>query len=151
MYFSKSFGYALRSILYIASHSDKQQRIRADEIAQELDIPKYFLSKIMEKIARHGVLNSAKGMTGGFSLNPKTLETSLYNLLMLTDTDPGIENCVLGLKECNSKRPCALHEKMKEQKEQLRRLLKNTTVEMLLDPKAADLLTRMKTVTNQSL
>jgi DNA-binding IscR family transcriptional regulator len=56
--FLKSFGYALRGILYVTVLAERKDRIQLDEIAEKLTVPRYFLGKIMNKLAKQGVLAS---------------------------------------------------------------------------------------------
>jgi Rrf2 family protein len=68
MFLSKSFGYALRGILYIAVMQDENRKVQIDEIATKLSVPKHFLGKIMQQVVKAGLLKSTKGPYGGFSL-----------------------------------------------------------------------------------
>ena len=132
MFFSKSFGYALRGILYIALTSSERPRIQVEEIARKLVVPKYFLSKIIKTLVQRDILNSTKGPYGGISLNDKTLSTPLYELLIITSGNRQLDNCVLRLSKCNSKHPCPLHNKMEVCKKELRQVLTNTRISDLL-------------------
>lgn len=140
MYFSKSFGYALRGILYTAVAGSERQRIQIGEMAKKLGVPKYFLGKIMKKVVKHGILQSTKGPYGGFSLNDKTMSTSLFELITITDGDTQFENCVLRFKTCNAKRPCPLHHKMSIVKIEMEQLLTQTKIADLLDAEQPGLL-----------
>ena len=133
MLFSKSFGYALRGILYIAVVADNKKRVQVDEVAMQLVVPKHFLGKIMKKIVKKKILNSTKGPYGGLSINEKTLSTSLIELFMITDKNTQLNKCLLGLKECNPGGPCPLHYKMANHKKELVKLLSDTTVGDLLE------------------
>lgn len=133
MLFSKSFGYALRGILYIAVLADSKKRIQVDEVAMQLVVPKHFLGKIMKKIVNQKILNSIKGPYGGLSINKRTLSTSLIELFMITDENTQLNKCLLGLKECNPRQPCPLHHKMANHTKELINLLSNTTVGDLLE------------------
>src|SRR5918994_618927 len=64
MPFTKSFGYALRSILYIAIMSKEKSKVQVEEIAVRLSVPKHFLGKIMRLVVKNGILNSTKGPYG---------------------------------------------------------------------------------------
>jgi Rrf2 family protein len=75
MFLSKSFGYALRGILYVAVMQDEKRKVQIDEIATKLSVPKHFLGKIMQQIVKAGLLKSTKGPYGGFSLAAETLNT----------------------------------------------------------------------------
>ena len=82
MIFSKSFGYALRGVLYISMTGEDKTRVQLDEIASELAIPRHFLGKVMKKLVKEGVLSSLKGPYGGFSINGKNMETELKKLAL---------------------------------------------------------------------
>ena len=84
MVFSKSFGYALRGILYVAMVNEDKTRVQLEEIAGKLAVPRYFLGKVMKKIVKGGVLNSLKGPYGGFYVNNKTMNIPLLKLIEIT-------------------------------------------------------------------
>lgn len=146
MFFSKSFGYALRGILYIAMINNEKKRIQVDEIAQQLAVPKHFLSKIMKQIVKNGILNSTKGPYGGFAVNEKTLSTPLLDLITITNGVAQFDDCVLRLKKCNSDHPCPLHQKMETYKKELHQLFTRTTIGDLLDVDQPDFIKSISTV-----
>ena len=84
MVFSKSFGYALRAILYIALSNKQKENIQLDEIAEQLALPRHFLGKVMNKLTNEGILNSIKGPHGGFSITEETLQTTLIKIIEIT-------------------------------------------------------------------
>lgn len=112
MFLSKSFGYALRGILYIATMKDEERKVQIDEIAAQLSVPKHFLGKIMQQVAKAGLLKSTKGPYGGFSLAEDTLSCPLTKLVDVTDGMDQFNYCVLKLKYCNGANPCPLHYEM---------------------------------------
>ena len=133
MIFSKSFGYALRSILYIALLQDEGRKIQADEIAEKLAMPRHFEGKILKRLVKENLLISAKGPHGGFSLHPQTLSTSLFKMVEITDGLTSFKNCVLRLRACNSENPCPLHSKMIEIKLAMKDVLEKTLISDLLE------------------
>jgi Rrf2 family transcriptional regulator, iron-sulfur cluster assembly transcription factor len=132
MIFSKSFGYALRGILYVAMMSDENRKIRIDEMAKRLSVPRHFLGKIMNKVVKKGILSSTKGPNGGFSLNNTTLSTSLLTLVELTDGVEQFDGCVLRLRKCNAEHPCPLHHPMETYKNDLFKIYSDTNIGSLL-------------------
>ena len=52
MIFSKTFGYALRSVLYLAMLHEDKDRIQLDEIAVQLSVPRHFLGNVMKKLVK---------------------------------------------------------------------------------------------------
>jgi Rrf2 family iron-sulfur cluster assembly transcriptional regulator len=146
MIFSKSFGYALRGILYIALTAKKKQRIQVNEIARQLGVPEYFLRKIMEKIVKNDILVSTKGPYGGFSLTKKTLSTPLIDIINITDGTSQFNDCVLRLKKCNNENPCPLHSKMQAYKNDLYKLYTKTTIGDLLNAENRDFIKSISTI-----
>jgi len=132
MFISKSFGYALRGVLYIALMQDENRKVQVDEIATQLSVPKHFLGKIMQQMVRAGLLKSTKGPYGGFSLTGTTLDAPLIKLLETTDDINRFNVCVLKLKTCNSANPCPLHHKMEVFKNDILKLFHETTINDLL-------------------
>lgn len=132
MFFSKSFGYALRGILYVAMMSDEKKRIQIDEIAQRLAVPKHFLGKILNKVVKEKILDSTKGPYGGFSINQNTLSTSLIKVLEVTDGLEQFTICALGLRKCNPGHPCPVHQQMEYLRGDLKNTFSTTTINNLV-------------------
>jgi len=146
MIFSKSFGYALRGILYVAIMSEKKDKIQLDEIAEKLTVPRYFLGKIMNRLANEAVLASEKGPNGGFSISDNTRTTSLLNLVRITGDSELFDSCVLRLRKCNATHPCPLHHEIESLRNQWHRLLAETTVDDLLKKDQPDFIKSIATV-----
>lgn len=145
MFLSKSFGYALRGILYVALTCHGKQKIQVDEIACELAVPKHFLSKVMKKIVKHGILNSARGANGGFYPSDKTFSTTLYDLILITDMDAQFGECMLRFRKCNSRNPCPMHDKIEVYRKNFYQILTRTTIGDLLNADKPDLIRSIST------
>jgi len=103
-----------------------------EEVAERLALPRYFLGKVMKKLAKEGIINSTKGPHGGFSINESTLQTPLVKLIEITSESDQFDSCVLRMRKCNSKNPCPLHFQVETMKNQWRSLVADTTVGDLL-------------------
>lgn len=135
MLLSKSFGYALRGVLYVALRQEYAKRVQIQEMAQKLSVPQHFLAKIMKQLADEGILKSTKGPYGGFSLTEKTLQTPIIEIVRITDGTGLIDNCVLSFRKCNAKNPCPLHKKMAKLKDGFVQSLSGATIGDLIDDK----------------
>ena len=133
MIFSKSFGYALRGVLYIAVMQDEKRYVQAEEIASGLSVPRHFMGKILKKLAKEKVLLSIKGPSGGFTLNEHTLKMPLMNLITIMDGIQIFNSCTLRVTECNATNPCPMHFQMEGVKSGLKSLLSDTTIGDLLE------------------
>jgi Rrf2 family transcriptional regulator, iron-sulfur cluster assembly transcription factor len=132
MVLSKSFGYALRGTLYIASKTDETRKISIEEMASTLGIPKHFLAKVMKLIVKAGVVNSTRGQQGGFFLNENTLKFPLVQLITLIEGEQYFNTCLLSIGKCNAQSPCPLHHKIAQFKDELHGVYRNTTIGDLL-------------------
>ncbi len=112
MIFSKSFGYAVRGVLYIGLQGNKRH-VQAKEIASVLAVPKHFMGKILKRLVKEEVLSSVKGPSGGFMVNSHTMNTPLFRLFAITEGLSTLETCTLKFSKCDSVNPCPLHLKWK--------------------------------------
>jgi Rrf2 family transcriptional regulator, iron-sulfur cluster assembly transcription factor len=145
MIFSKSFGYAVRGLLYIAWKQEEKSYVQAGEIAANLAAPKHFMGKILKNLAKNGVLNSVKGPTGGFTTNSHSLDISLLEIMEITEGLLSFHNCALRLKECNTCNPCPFHTRFENVKNNLRSVLSETTITDLLKEGKVDFLESLST------
>ncbi|GAA4334503.1 Rrf2 family transcriptional regulator [Flaviaesturariibacter amylovorans] len=140
MLFSKSFGYAIRGILYIATSSDSGAPVQTEAIARELGVPMHFTRKVLKQLAQKGILVSSKGQRGGFLLAEGVLEKPLIELVEATDGVALFHTCILRLRACDHRNPCPMHEHFKGIQDDIRTVLSSHTIGGLLSPGRAALL-----------
>ena len=133
MIFSKSFGYAIRSVLYVAIMRDEKRYVQVEEVAAKLAVPRHFMGKIMKKLAKEKILVSTKGPSGGFILNEQTLQMPLMHLIEIIDGVEIFDNCALRAKECNPLNPCPMHFQLEPLKNNLKSILSDTSIGDLLE------------------
>lgn len=146
MILSKSFGYALRGILYVATMQDEERKIQVDEIAKTLSVPKHFLGKIMQQVVKAGLLKSTKGPYGGFTITSITLNSPLTDLINITDGMDQFRFCVLKLKACSGSNPCPLHYEMEEIRGKYLTVFKETTIGDLLKEGKTEFIKSISTI-----
>ncbi len=84
MIYSRSAEYAIRSFVYLARIPDGKFAM-ARQIAEDEKIPAHFLAKILQELARKGLLRSNKGPSGGFSLRVPASQIKLLDLVEALD------------------------------------------------------------------
>lgn len=137
--FSKSCHYALQAMLYIGRQYHKQDNVDLNEIAWERNIPKHFLSKILQLLVRHKLLTSMKGPTGGFKLTRPPERIRLIEIVEAIDGLELFEQCGIGLKICSDLDPCIIHPDYKHIRERVRKLFeKKTLVDLSRDVDRGD-------------
>ncbi|MCF8237305.1 MAG: Rrf2 family transcriptional regulator [Saprospiraceae bacterium] len=128
---SKSCQYALRAVVYIAAHSTTTHLVGAQEMADGLDIPKHFLSKILQQLTRNQVISSTKGPHGGFFLSKENERITIDRIVEIMDGPGLFKACVLGLPQCSSTKPCPLHFQAVEYRDGLYNKLKRLNIKEL--------------------
>ncbi len=100
MLITRASEYALLSLIVLAK-SDKP--LDADTLSKELDISKSFLAKILQSMARNGILNSFKGANGGFALARDMHEITVHNITCAAEgKHPSVFDCSKSQKDCPS-------------------------------------------------
>lgn len=77
MLFTKASEYALLASIYLMNEEYPQD---VEKIASELCLSKAFLAKILQNLAKDGVLKSFKGAGGGFCLAKKANEITIKEI-----------------------------------------------------------------------
>lgn len=97
-------------------------------IAEEEQIPSHFLAKILQQIARKGLLRSSKGPTGGFCLKVSASKLKLIDIIEAVDGLSSFNACAGGLPECTSARACSLCDRWKPVQSRIMVFLGKTTI-----------------------
>ena len=108
MRFTREAEYALRALAYLATVPVGQVR-PANQVAEACGLPGPFLSKTLRKLARGGVLRSARGRSRGYGLARPAPEISVREVLEAVEGRDAFRRCVFWDSRCSEDRPCALH------------------------------------------
>ena len=101
--------YAIRSILYLAMHTDEQHKVGVKKIAEELESPQPFLAKLLQQLNKGKLVSSAKGPNGGFYLSKSDKENAVWDIIKNIDGTSKFDDCFLGLSKCSDETPCPVH------------------------------------------
>lgn len=75
--------YALRALMVMAKNEKKMLQSRT--IAKEADVPQKFLENILQEMKRHGLVDSKRGIFGGYFLARPASEIMVGNLIRVID------------------------------------------------------------------
>ena len=119
-------GYAIQALSCIAAAAGKPQLVR--EIAESCDLPAPYLSKIIHKLARAGLVHTQRGINGGVSLVPNAVDITLLDVCQALE-DPVTEmRCLLGVAECSDERACPAHTFNRAQRAAFVEFVSTTTI-----------------------
>ncbi len=130
--FSKTCEYGIRATIFIASQSYQGQRVGLKDIAKKIDSPEAFTAKIMQILSKNNIIQSIKGVGGGFEIPKDTMnQIKLAQIVTALDGDNVFTGCGLGLTHCSEEHPCPMHDKFKSIRNELADMLENTNLEEL--------------------
>jgi Rrf2 family transcriptional regulator, iron-sulfur cluster assembly transcription factor len=109
MLYSRSAEYAIRALIPLAGLPPGEFAL-VKNVAADTGIPAHFLAKLLQDLARLGLLKSTKGPHGGFRLNQPPEEISMLRVMEAIDGPGRFDRCLGGSSECNEKIACGMHD-----------------------------------------
>ena len=98
MLLTKKSEYALLSLISIAKSSEPKN---VDELSRELNISKSFLAKIMQNLAKQGLVISHRGVNGGFALNKSWENITILEIVVAAEEKiPSVFECSPSADNC---------------------------------------------------
>lgn len=132
MKFSRASEYALRALTELA-RCEPEQWVLASDLAELLGSPVHYLGKVLQTLARRGLLDSQRGRQGGFRLARPATEITAWQVVNELDDVRKLEACVMGEAECSDDNPCPLHELWREIRDRFFNKLQSTTLAQLAE------------------
>jgi Rrf2 family protein len=84
MKLSRTVAYAVQAALQLAQ-SDTDAPVPCSQLAAAGHMPERFLLQILRHLVNHGILQSTRGVDGGYSLNRKPDKISLLEIIEAID------------------------------------------------------------------
>ena len=103
--------------------------ILSSTIASDMNIPRNFLSKIINRLVQAGLVSAARGRGGGVKLARAASDIYLTQVVELFMKVDDTRHCLMGLKTCDGS--CGLHLRWRIITEQFEKLLHDTTVDQV--------------------
>ncbi len=105
---TRQADYAVRSVLDLTLIPDEQAAFSRD-IAERQNIPPSFVAKILTRLARQGIVQTQRGLTGGVRLNRPAGEITLLEVIEAIDGPIALNLCVRGPELCPLEENCRVH------------------------------------------
>ena len=136
MKLSQRGHYALRALIVLGlNYSDSVVRIQTISAAQ--NIPKRFLEQILNDLKAAGILESRRGITGGYRLRRPPEEISLAEVVRLIEGPLAPVSCVserfYERCSCPNEEKCGIRSIMKEVRDAIVKVLETVTVAQLCE------------------
>ena len=131
---SKSTGYALLAVGYIARKQDAAGAVSAQVVSEKYDIPLEYLLKILQQLVRAHVLRSKRGPQGGFWLAQPASKIAMLEIIEAID-GPLTGELNLGRRARNSKYGAAVQQTYDRAISQARNVCQKAKLATLLSAK----------------
>lgn len=129
---SQTAEYALRAMVHLAEAPAASGPQTVQQIAAATQVPPGYLSKVLQGLARGGLIRSQRGLGGGFSLSRPAAEISVYEIVQQVDPLPRILSCPLGLA-AHQRKLCPLHQKLDQAMELVEVSFRETALAGLIE------------------
>lgn len=102
------------------------------DIAVSAKVPETFLAKIFQKLARAGVLQSSRGAIRGYALARRPKDIKVKDIFLAIEGPDLFDRCVFWSDRCAESDPCPMHSRWKRVRQQVSKMMEQTTLADLL-------------------
>jgi Rrf2 family protein len=125
---------AIKSVIYLASKSELGEKAGIKEIAERINASEHTVGKILQTLARQGLINSVKGPSGGFFINKLQQNQPISNIVETIEGKQVFKECGLGLSKCSALHPCPIHDEYTAARDMIEKLFSEKKVKDLCGP-----------------
>lgn len=128
---SKRADYALLALAHLAvtQATDPARLVNTKEIAEQYEIPGELLAKLLQTLARNGIVASHPGPTGGYKLLRAPKAVSIAEVLSAIDGPLSILPCSNGQGDtCKQFSHCTIRDPLAEIERRVKSLLDEMTL-----------------------
>lgn len=127
---TRDTDYAIRAVCRIAKN--KKNITPVSDLVKRLDIPKAFLRKILQDLNRAGILNSYKGISGGFKLNKPADRIFILDLIIVFQGPFALCGHTFKNKPCHDTKKCIMKKKLDVIERHIKKELGNIRISDLI-------------------
>ncbi len=122
---SKKADYALMAMKHLAIKSSSTS---AREIAEQYDIPIELMAKVLQRLARSGLLTSHQGTRGGYTLARPTESISVADIIQAIDGPLTVTACSTQDEQCEQFTKCNVRDPLWRVRERILSALGECTI-----------------------
>jgi len=133
----------LIAMKHLANHR-QEHACSANEIAEEYGISATLMAKVLQKLAKQGLVAAKHGSTGGYQLARQPHEISALDVLTAIDGPVLITSCVTSHGNCDATERCSVKEPLQRVNESILNVLNTVTIAHLSEEKQEPALVELK-------
>jgi len=127
---SDATEYGLRAVVWLAQHPGEARKVR--EIAEGTHATPGYLIKVLQALAKAGILSAQRGSHGGFRLERDPAGLSVLEVVNAIDPIERIRTCPLGL-EAHGECLCPMHRRIDDAMAAIEQSFGESTIADLLN------------------
>ena len=134
---TKKADYGLIALKHLAEAATREGDVVAcstKEIADAYDIPQEALAKILQRLAKAGMLVSHHGMNGGYALARPSKTITAFEVIKAIDGQLFLTSCSTHKGECHQSSKCNVKEPLKKVNDSIHAVLNKITIADMQDP-----------------
>ncbi len=127
--------YAIRALMALAKNEKKM--LAAKAISKEADIPQKFLENILQELRHHGIVDSKRGIFGGYFLAKSASDITVGNLIRMIDGPLAPIRCASvtayqKCDDCHDEETCEIRKTMVEVRNAITDVLDNKSLKEMM-------------------
>ncbi len=131
---SKKADYGLIAVKHLAMHRS-DHACSATEISEEYGISTTLMAKVLQKLARVGLVAAKHGSSGGYQLAKEPGQITALDVITAIDGPVLITSCVTSHGNCDATDRCSVREPLRRVNESILGVLSMVTIsQMTEDP-----------------
>lgn len=108
MQLTRAADYAVRVMIHLAGPVS-EDRVSLPALAEATEAPESFLSKVLQALARAGLISSRRGQSGGFKITEHGRAATMREVIEAIDGPICLNLCLVSGRSCDRKRRCPAH------------------------------------------
>jgi Rrf2 family transcriptional regulator, iron-sulfur cluster assembly transcription factor len=130
LHITRKGDYAIRGMVYLAGKT-KGEFLLLSDIAESVDVPRALLAKIFQQFSKVGLVNSARGAGGGFTLGRLAEEISLLEIIEAVEGPLLLNRCLIAGGACGRDAVCMVHPVWRGVQESMQSVLSGISLKQL--------------------
>ena len=133
MQLTRAADYGVRVMIQLTALKGNG-RVSLPELARATGAPESFLSKVLQSLARAGLISSRRGQLGGFHISQRGAAASMREVIEAIDGAICLNVCLIPGRSCSRKARCPAHPVWIEAQQAMMEVLSGATIASLAAP-----------------
>ncbi len=129
---TKKADYGLMAMKHLAEHAH-EGACSTKDVAEAYGIPQELLAKILQRLAKAGLLHSQHGTNGGYTLAREASGISAFEVIRAIDGPLFITSCITVRGECGQTDRCTIREPLRRVNQSIEHVLRSISIATMKD------------------